>query len=259
MAFRIAPSGSELPCPPLPWVSKVATSQRRVLVTGAAGFIGYHSSLRLRKVWEAQVIGLDIFSEDHYSVQLKRDRAALLAREGVRMYRGDLCDGALLQSLFRRHDFTHVLHLAGHVGVRASVKDPAAYAATNVGCFLSLLDVLKDRKVIGGNQLRGASLRSFRWACLMWGGVKIYEFVLMFTFIEYYFGICLIVQRVWGRCPGTFFSALTPQHSRQHVRGHKTDGREVCRRLLRAVRCACHWPTLLYCLRSMGQARYGCV
>lgn len=142
-------------------------------MTGAAGFIGYHSSLRLRKVWGAHVIGLDIFSEQHYSVQLKRDRAALLAREGVRMYRGDLCDGALLQSLFRRHDFTHVLHLAGHVGVRASVKDPAAYAATNVGCFLSLLDVLKDRKVMGGKQIERERLRLFRGFISMGASSKI--------------------------------------------------------------------------------------
>lgn len=140
-------SDSGLPCPPLPWTSKVVTRERRVLVTGAAGFIGYHSSLRLRQTWEAHVVGLDVFSE-HYSVQLKRDRATALAREGVEVYRGDLCDQTLLQTLFRRHRFTHVLHLAGRPGIRTSVNEPAAYAATNVGCFLTLLDVLKDRKNI---------------------------------------------------------------------------------------------------------------
>ena len=115
-------------------------------MTGAAGFIGYHSSLRLKRALAAHVVGLDNFN-DHYSVQLKLDRAALLAREGVRVYRGDLCDDTLLRSLFDRYDFTHVLHLAGRTGVRAALKDPAAYVTANVGCFLSLLDVLKGRKV----------------------------------------------------------------------------------------------------------------
>ena len=92
------------------------------------------------------MVGLDNFN-DYYSVQLKLNRAALLSREGVKIYRGDLCDGTLLRSLFDKYDFTHVLHLAGRTGVRASLKDPAAYAATNIGCFLSLLDVIKDRKV----------------------------------------------------------------------------------------------------------------
>lgn len=92
------------------------------------------------------MVGLDNFN-DYYSVQLKLNRAALLSREGVKVYRGDLCDGTLLRSLFDKYDFTHVLHLAGRTGVRASLKDPAAYAATNIGCFLSLLDVIKDRKV----------------------------------------------------------------------------------------------------------------
>src|SRR5438309_4397605 len=97
----------------------------RVLVTGAAGFIGMHVAARLR-VEGADVTGVDSF-DPYYDVALKRARAARLEDAGVRCESVDLADPDATAALFREGRFSHVAHLAAQPGVRYSVVNPGAY------------------------------------------------------------------------------------------------------------------------------------
>jgi len=113
----------------------------RVLVTGAAGFIGSHLSFRLTSL-AAVVVGLDNFN-DYYSTALKRARQDRLLAAGVTLVQGDQCDDQLLQRLFAEHNFTHVAALAAQAGVRYSIGHPQAYVRANVQCFVSLLETVR--------------------------------------------------------------------------------------------------------------------
>jgi UDP-glucuronate 4-epimerase len=104
---------------------------RKVLVTGAAGFIG--STLVDRLLAEGrEVVGLDSF-DPYYPEDLKRrNLAAALDAEAFRLERGDIRDAASLGRLFSDEDFEGVVHLAALAGVRPSLERPAAYADVNV-------------------------------------------------------------------------------------------------------------------------------
>ena len=130
------------------WLPRPPHSQRTVLVTGVAGFIGFHVAQELRRQWGSStvVVGVDIFSE-YYDVQLKQDRASELLRHGMKIYRGDVCDRTFLSHLLTSYNFTDVVHMAAQAGVRHSMRDPTAYVRANIQCFLALLDSLKGRKV----------------------------------------------------------------------------------------------------------------
>lgn len=116
---------------------------KRVLITGAAGFIGFHCAQTLKKVG-AEVVGFDNFN-DYYSVDLKQARASCLKENGIPIIRGDLCDQKQLTALFEKYEFTHVLNLAAQAGVRYALKNPHAYLKSNLEGFLNLLENLKDR------------------------------------------------------------------------------------------------------------------
>lgn len=110
-----------------------------VLVTGAAGFIGYHLSARLLREGRA-VVGLDNLS-DYYSVDLKRARLKQLeGLAGFRFVQADLADPAALADVFARHRFDIVFHLAAQAGVRYSLLNPQAYARSNLDGFVNLLE-----------------------------------------------------------------------------------------------------------------------
>ena len=115
--------------------------KRVVLVTGAAGFVGFHTALLLHQEGDA-VIGLDNFNH-YYDIRLKKKRAQLLRRAGMHtLIEGDVCDGDLLQLLLRSGQVTHVIHLAAQAGVRYSLKKPLAYVEANVKCFVTLLEAV---------------------------------------------------------------------------------------------------------------------
>jgi len=111
-----------------------------VLVTGAAGFIGFHAALRLRSLGVA-VVGLDNFNP-YYDPALKRTRQRLLRDQGVYVAEGDLNDHAFLHELLDACAFTHVLHLAAQAGVRYAVQNPQAYISANVAGMTALLEAL---------------------------------------------------------------------------------------------------------------------
>jgi UDP-glucuronate 4-epimerase len=111
----------------------------KVLVTGAAGFIGMHTAERLLARGE-EVVGLDNLN-DYYDVTLKRARLARLeALRGFRFVRLDLTDRAGMSELFARENFERVVHLGAQAGVRHSLHDPHGYIASNVVGTLQVLE-----------------------------------------------------------------------------------------------------------------------
>ncbi len=117
-----------------------------ILVTGAAGFIGYFLSLRLLEAGE-QVYGVDVLS-DYYDVSLKQDRLAQLqAFENFTFERMDLSDRALVSSLFANHSFDCIVHLAAQAGVRYSIENPLAYADSNLLGFVNILEGCRHSKI----------------------------------------------------------------------------------------------------------------
>jgi UDP-glucuronate 4-epimerase len=115
---------------------------RKVLVTGAAGFIGMHCVQRLLARGD-QVIGVDNLS-DYYSVKLKRDRLARLKHRNFEFHRLDISKERDLRRIFEKKPEL-VLHLAAQAGVRYSLVNPAAYVQANLVGFANLLECCRAR------------------------------------------------------------------------------------------------------------------
>jgi UDP-glucuronate 4-epimerase len=109
----------------------------KVLVTGAAGFIGMHCARRLLERGD-EVIGVDNLSP-YYPVQLKRDRLARLQHARFRFIEADIVDAVRLEEIFGEQPEL-VLHLAAQAGVRYSLENPRAYIETNLVGFANLLE-----------------------------------------------------------------------------------------------------------------------
>ena len=110
-----------------------------VLVTGAAGFIGFHVAQRLLSGGH-EVVGLDIVN-DYYDPRLKEARLEILKRDPKFSFvKLDLADRAAVKSLFVQHRFPTVVHLAAQAGVRYSLEHPHAYIDANVEGFINVLE-----------------------------------------------------------------------------------------------------------------------
>lgn len=120
--------------------------QKWVLVTGCAGFIGYHVTRRLLDLGH-QVVGVDQMNA-YYEVSLKEGRLALLERlEGFRFARADLEDQAEMERIFSEYNPYRVIHLAAQAGVRYSLEQPHAYTQSNITGFLNVLEGCRHLKV----------------------------------------------------------------------------------------------------------------
>ncbi|MBK9685578.1 MAG: NAD-dependent epimerase [Betaproteobacteria bacterium] len=118
----------------------------KILITGAAGFIGSTAALRLLARGD-EVVGLDNLN-DYYSVQLKEDRLARLTpHERFRFVKLDVADRAGMERLFAEERFDRVIHLAAQAGVRYSLVNPQAYVDSNVVGFMNVLEGCRHTKV----------------------------------------------------------------------------------------------------------------
>jgi UDP-glucuronate 4-epimerase len=111
----------------------------KILVTGAAGFIGFNTARRLLDRGD-EVVGLDNLNE-YYDVRLKLARLDILKQmPGFRFARLDLADRAGMSALFEQERFARVIHLAAQAGVRYSIENPLAYVDSNVVGFANVLE-----------------------------------------------------------------------------------------------------------------------
>ncbi|GAB4853625.1 UDP-glucuronate 4-epimerase 1 [Ancistrocladus abbreviatus] len=113
-----------------------------VLVTGAAGFVGTHVSLALKKRGDG-VVGLDNFN-NYYDPSLKKARKSLLNNQGIFIVEGDVNDARILGKLFDVIAFTHVMHLAAQAGVRYAMENPHSYVHSNIAGLVTLLEICKS-------------------------------------------------------------------------------------------------------------------
>jgi len=129
----------------------------RILITGAAGFIGFHTA---RALWSNQqqshaerpfLLGLDAFTPqpgppEYGSIKRTRQQM-LLSCCDITVVEGDIHNTALLHDLFSCYNFTQVVHLAGQAGVRQSVAAPTSYVSMNVEGTVSLLEVMRRQQM----------------------------------------------------------------------------------------------------------------
>lgn len=126
--------------------SDLLTFTRMILVTGAAGFIGFHLALRLLRDGET-VLGVDNLNT-YYDVALKRARLALLAEHaGFTFFEGSIADAPAMDRLFALHRPDRVVNLAAQAGVRYSLENPRAYTESNVTGFLNILEGCRQHGV----------------------------------------------------------------------------------------------------------------
>ena len=117
----------------------------KILITGAAGFIGYHLSKKLFSQDDCElIVGIDNLN-DYYDINLKIDRKSQLEKNAKFIfYKLDLLDKDGLKGLFDQYNFDIVINLAAQAGVRYSIMQPQKYIDSNINGFLNLLECCKD-------------------------------------------------------------------------------------------------------------------
>ncbi len=117
-----------------------------IMVTGSAGFIGFHVAKALLERGE-KVIGYDKVN-DYYDQDLKWARNSILeGYDNYTFYHKDLCDYDALQGAFDEHNITRMCHLAAQAGVRYSIDNPQAYQRSNLEAFTNVLEVCRHKEV----------------------------------------------------------------------------------------------------------------
>lgn len=123
--------------------------KKKILITGAAGFIGFHliKKIQLNKKSRYSIVGIDNLN-NYYSKKLKLDRLKVLKKDKYFLFkRIDIKNLKLLQNLFKKYKFDYVVHLAAQAGVRHSLKKPIDYVQNNLIAFFNLLECCKIFKI----------------------------------------------------------------------------------------------------------------
>jgi UDP-glucuronate 4-epimerase len=122
--------------------SSKSSTGKVVLVTGAAGFVGYHCAMALKKRGDG-VIGVDNYCA-YYPTSIKRARTENLKKEGIYTFEADINERNFINHILKEYKVTHILALAAQAGVRYAAKDPASYVASNVSGFVQLLEAARS-------------------------------------------------------------------------------------------------------------------
>ena len=116
------------------------------LVTGSAGFIGFHTCLKLLNE-NKKVLGIDNF-DDYYDVNLKKKRISILKnKKNFKFIKADIIDSKKIKIIFSNHNIKNVIHLAAQAGVRYSIKYPEKYIEVNVKGFFNMIENSKKKKI----------------------------------------------------------------------------------------------------------------
>jgi UDP-glucuronate 4-epimerase len=111
-------------------------------VTGAAGFVGMHTALELKRIGMTP-IGYDNVNA-YYSTQLKEKRIGELKKHNIDFVKADVCDTATLKQTIHKHSITRFIHLAAQAGVRYSLDHPLEYTKNNIDCTVHLLETMVE-------------------------------------------------------------------------------------------------------------------
>ncbi|KUK77849.1 MAG: NAD-dependent epimerase/dehydratase [candidate division WS6 bacterium 34_10] len=118
----------------------------RILITGTAGFIGFHLAKRLLDEGN-EVVGIDNFN-DYYEVSLKEDRNKILEEyDNFKLYRLDISDLEDLKKVFEENEFDKVCNIAAQAGVRYSIENPYVYADANLVGFVNMINLTKENGI----------------------------------------------------------------------------------------------------------------
>jgi len=121
--------------------------KNKILITGAAGFIGHALSNYLLRVGNYEVVGIDNMNA-YYSVELKKSRLATLeGNPDFTFYQMDIADYPTLDELFEKYQFDYVVNLAAQAGVRYSIENPKAYTESNLVGFSNILEACRHHKI----------------------------------------------------------------------------------------------------------------
>lgn len=126
---------------------------KKVLLTGIAGFIGFHTAKKLLLQDDIFIVGIDSF-DDYYDVSLKRRRIKELISLAGNSSAFELCEGSIadndfLSKIFQKHSFSFVINLAAQAGVRYSLVNPQKYIESNIVGFTNLLEATKHQSANG--------------------------------------------------------------------------------------------------------------
>lgn len=118
----------------------------KILVTGVAGFIGYHTANRLISK-DIQVVGIDNMN-NYYDVDLKNARLSeIINKKNFTFKKIDFAEKYAVNELFKQESFSHVIHLGAQAGVRYSIENPQTYIDSNITGFLNILEASKSYQI----------------------------------------------------------------------------------------------------------------
>ncbi len=119
----------------------------KILITGVAGFIGFHTATRLLENKKNSVYGVDNLN-DYYDVNIKKDRLSYLKkRKNFIFYKVDINNQKKIKNIVIKNKITHIINLAAQAGVLYSIENPRKYLDTNIIGFYNLLEVCRDCKI----------------------------------------------------------------------------------------------------------------